>query len=103
MNYSDENMRASALKLRVIQKTVKQIEKAFKKKPSSSPPGKSGHANNLINIFINHMDNNLNVKDAFDGICEIISGIRIDELKPAEASEIIKSLKDIDEVLKVIF
>ena len=104
MNYSDENMRASANKLRGLQKTVKQIEKALKKKPSSSLSGKSVHSyDRLKRIFIKHMDNNLNVKDTVDGICEIISGIRIDELNHAEASEIIKSLKDIDEVLKVIF
>ncbi len=104
MNYSDENMRASADKLRGLQKTVKQVEKALKKKPASSPSAKSGHSDNrLKRIFVKHMDNDLNVKDAVDGLCEIISGIRIDELNQAEASEIIESLREIDKVLKVIF
>ena len=49
------------------------------------------------------MDNDLNVKNAFDGICSVISEIKTDDLKPAEAAGIIKTLREIDEVLKVIF
>jgi hypothetical protein len=49
------------------------------------------------------MDNDLNVKEAFDGLYETLSGVRIDELIPAEASGIMKDLREIDQVLQVIF
>jgi hypothetical protein len=49
------------------------------------------------------MDNDLNMKKAFDGLYKIVSDIKIDELKPVDASGIIKTLKGIDEVFKVFF
>ena len=53
--------------------------------------------------FAGNMDNDLNVKKAFDGICSVVSEIKADELKPAEAAGVIKALRKIDEVFKVIF
>ena len=49
------------------------------------------------------MDDDLNVKKAFDGLNEMLSPADIRELKPAEAAGIILALREIDEVLKVIF
>ena len=49
------------------------------------------------------MDNDLNTKEAFDGIYKIISRINIDKLNPVDASGVINTLKKIDEVFKVIF
>jgi hypothetical protein len=49
------------------------------------------------------MDNDLNVKGAFDALYKILSEIRTENLKPLEASGIIHTLKEIDEVCKVIY
>ncbi|MFZ3136251.1 MAG: hypothetical protein WA126_02540 [Thermodesulfovibrionales bacterium] len=49
------------------------------------------------------MDNDLNVKRAFDGLYTILSSMHVDTLKPAEAAGIITILREIDEVFKVIF
>ena len=49
------------------------------------------------------MDNNLDVKRAFDGLNRIVMKIDVNKVKPAEAADIIGTLKKIDEVLKVIF
>jgi hypothetical protein len=49
------------------------------------------------------MDADLDVKGAFDGLYEIICDIRADELGAGEASRIIKTLREIDEVFRVIF
>ena len=57
----------------------------------------------LKQVFVEKMDNDLDVKGSFDVLYKILSGINIDILEHSEASGIIKSLKEIDEVLKVIF
>ena len=54
-------------------------------------------------IFTGHMDNDLNVKDAFDRLFSIITDLNIDNLKPADAFLIIKTLKEIDKVFKFLF
>jgi hypothetical protein len=49
------------------------------------------------------MDNDLRLKDAFEGVFKILSGLDIYSLKQSEASRILKALRKIDEVLQVIF
>jgi hypothetical protein len=49
------------------------------------------------------MGNDLDVKGSFDGLDMIISDIKVDEMKTGEASQIIKTLREIDEVFKVVF
>jgi hypothetical protein len=53
--------------------------------------------------FAVSMDDDLNVKKAFDRLYDVISGVRTDTLKAGEATGIIKTLKKIDDVFKVIF
>ena len=55
------------------------------------------------NIFVEKMDNDLNVKGSFDGLYEFLSEVAVGEVKPSVASGIIKALRAIDEVLRVIF
>jgi hypothetical protein len=43
------------------------------------------------------------VREAFDGLHKILSGVSVDELTPGEASGIVTTMKGIDGVLKVIF
>ena len=57
----------------------------------------------LKKTFSENMDNDLDVQGAFDGLYKIISSINISDLKPGEASGIIQVLREIDEILKVIF
>jgi hypothetical protein len=49
------------------------------------------------------MDNDLHVDEAFDGMYEILSGIDVPSLKQSEASGIVKALREVDEVLQVMF
>ncbi len=49
------------------------------------------------------MDNDLEVKGAFDEVYATMSGLDIHSLKQPDAAGIIRSLKKIDEVLQVIF
>jgi cysteinyl-tRNA synthetase len=99
LNYSDRLMSLTATKLRTFRTIVKAITKKTGQNPSPAGPIE----NNLRKTFTGHMDNDLHFRNAFDGICEILSGINVDELNSAEAARIIKTLKNLDDVLKVIF
>lgn len=104
MNYSDEYVRMASDKLLDLRKTIRQIERAAKRRPSGSSPKKAKEVPDMLKrIFVKHMDDDLNVKDAFDALCRTAKDIRSDELTAAEASDILESLKAIDEVLRVIF
>lgn len=99
LNYSDRLMSLTATKLR----TFRNIVKAIKKKAAKNPAPVDRIGNILRKTFTGHMDNDLHVRDAFNGLFEILSGINVDELNSAEAARIIKTLREIDEVLQVIF
>ena len=104
MNYSDEYVRRAADKLLALRNTVRQIVKTSKRKPSAGSPKVAKEIPDILKrIFVKHMDEDLNVRDAFDGLCRTVNEIRSDELAAAEASEILETLKDIDAVLRVIF
>jgi cysteinyl-tRNA synthetase len=99
MDYSDENMELVAGKLRAFKKLVRKINDKAGRKPAFE----STIAQRIRSIFAVNMDDDLNVKKAFDGLYETISGANIYTLKAGEAAGIIKTLKEIDNVLKVIF
>ena len=104
INYSDEHIRRAADRLLDLRNTVREIERASKKKPSDGSRTRVKKISGLLKrIFVKHMDNDLNVKDAFDELCRAVNKIKADELATVEASEILESLRGIDEVLRVIF
>ena len=99
MNYSDRQMQLIADKLRTFKRLMRRIDARSSGKADSQ--GKIVHY--LRKSFLRHMDNDLNVKGAFDELHEIVSDVKIDELNPPAASGIINTLKEIDEVFKVVF
>ena len=104
INYSDEHIRRAADRLLDLRNTVREIERASKGKPSDGSRTRVKKISGLLKrIFVKHMDNDLNVKDAFDELCRAVNKIKADELATVEASEILESLRGIDEVLRVIF
>jgi len=99
LNFSAKNMKAAVNILRLCGETVQAIEK----KASSSVPEDNAISQKILKIFSLHMDNDLNVKEAFDGVYKLVAGIDVQSLKQSEAAGIIRSLREIDEVLQVIF
>ncbi len=99
LNYSDKQVHLVTEKLRTFKRLVNKIN--AKASHGSHFQGKVPQS--LRSTFTRHMDNDLNMKKAFDGLYKIVSDIKIDELKPVDASGIIKTLKGIDEVFKVFF
>ncbi len=99
LNYSERNIAAAAEKLRDFRgMTIK-----LKKKAAKAAPAEGDIPAMLKKVFNENMDNDLDVKGAFDGLQKAVSRINVAELKPAEAAGIVKVLKEIDSVLQVIF
>ena len=104
MNFSAKGMEAAAGRLSEFKGLVGAIRKhAARKHTESSAPVEGKPAVMLKKIFVDNMDDDLGVKGAIDGLYRIIAELKTDELKPAEAAGIIRTLTEIDSVLKVIF
>jgi cysteinyl-tRNA synthetase len=99
LNYSDRVISAAADKLRGLKNSLREIEKKAKQEPDLT--GKI--VRNLKKTFTEKMDNDMDVRGAFDGLYDILARVKVGELRPAEASGIIKTMKEIDKVFKVIF
>jgi cysteinyl-tRNA synthetase len=98
-NYTDRLMQLTATRLRAFRKLVRDI----KKKAGQNPGSSCRIHRRLMQTFADHMDNDLHVRDAFDDLSELLSGIKFDSLAATEAAGIIRALREIDEVLQVIF
>jgi len=54
-------------------------------------------------VFAERMDDNLDVKGAFNALHEFLAAADIKELAPSVASGYLKGLKEIDQILQVLF
>jgi cysteinyl-tRNA synthetase len=99
LNFSDEAMRSAAEKLRALRKQIRRIER--KAKGRTSKTGELG--SRIEEVFGKKMDDDLNVKEAFDNVYEIVMAVDTTTLTQSEAGGIIAALKNIDEVVKVLF
>jgi cysteinyl-tRNA synthetase len=99
LDFSDENMAFTSGKLKEFRKRVNLIAKAATK--GRHIDGVEGAK--LRKLFSQNLDNDLHVREAFDGLDRLLSKIAARELDPGEAHAIVLALRDIDQVLKVIF
>ena len=99
LDYSDQNMRSVAERLGKFTKMVGTIEK----KADQRADLRGTFVQRIKETFAEQMDNDLDVRGAFDGLYGVLSEIELDELKSSEASGIMKVLREIDGVLRVIF
>jgi cysteinyl-tRNA synthetase len=99
MNFSYRKMEAAAVMLRDFRKIVGAISR----RAGRAMPVRCDAASLLAGTFKESMDNDLDVRNAFDGVRKIIKGLDATALSTGEAAAIIKTLKDIDSVLRVIF
>lgn len=99
LNYSPSAMIKATAKLRGLKSIVSQIKK--KTGDESDPDAKL--AQQIKRTFSEGMDSDLNVKEALDGLHNILSGLELSRLKANEASGIMAVLREIDGVVKIIF
>lgn len=99
LNFSLDNMAAAIRGL----KEFKGHVRAIKRRASSLAPKDSAFSGKILKVFSENMDDDLSVRDVFDGVHSLVSGVDLHSLTQPEASGIIRALKKIDEVLQVIF
>jgi cysteinyl-tRNA synthetase len=99
LDYSDDKMRSAADRLRKFKEMVKEV--AGRAGQETEPDGKV--ARRIKGVFAERMDNDLDVRGAFNGLCGVLSELEFTGLKPTEASGAMKALREIDGVLRVIF
>jgi cysteinyl-tRNA synthetase len=99
MNYSDKRMRVTTERLRRFKEQVKKI----KGRTDSTTDTDTDVTRKIKDAFRERMDDDLDVKGAFDKVSAVVSDLDLKELAPCMASGIIMALREIDEVLQVIF
>lgn len=98
LNYSDRAMEEVANRLRRFKTYVKKTEKRAGPKPAACPL-----VNRVEAAFVAGMDNDLNVKEAFDGVAGVLESGGGKALSPGEAACMLQALQRIDEVLNVVY
>ncbi|MCJ7662810.1 MAG: class I tRNA ligase family protein, partial [Desulfobacterales bacterium] len=99
MNYSAKRMSSTTEKLRRFRAQVKRI----KDRAGSTTDADTEETRKITEAFRERMDDDLDVKGAFDAVSGLVSGMDGRNLRPSTASGIIKALREIDEVLQTIF
>jgi cysteinyl-tRNA synthetase len=98
LDFSDQAMAATTGRLSEFRRRVNAVAGAAGKEH-----GDGVEASLLRSVFLKEMDNDLNVKEAFDGLDRLLSQIRIRDLRPGDARDVVDVLRQIDQVLQVIF
>jgi len=99
LNYSDRAMKAAAERLRSLRGRISQI----KKRADGSRPYHSDFSGKLKETFAGNMDDDLHVKEAVEGMQLVLSSMDSRRLSPSQAAGVIRTLKEIDTVLQVLF
>ncbi len=99
LDYSDEHMRLAAEKLGKFRNVVRSIEK----RANQQADLRGNVAERIKETFAEQMDSDLDVRGAFDGLHGVLSELEVDGLYSGEALGIVKTLREIDGVLRVIF
>jgi cysteinyl-tRNA synthetase len=99
LNFSHKSMGRAAENLKRLKQTVSAILRY-------AEPGlnfDSAAAEETKRSFSRKMDRDLDVKGAIDNLQLLLSTMDVKHLKPGTASGVIRALREIDEVLQVIF
>jgi cysteinyl-tRNA synthetase len=99
LNFSPRTMDTAVGKLRRFRECVQKIK--AKARTRDAAPGDVSRQ--LQSAFHKDMDDDLNVKAAFDALQNVLCGVKAEELKPGEALHLLETLREIDKVLHVIF
>jgi len=99
LNYSKESFASSVKKLKDFRKRIRGVESLA----DPSAQIEEELAKEVRERFASSMDNDLDVRGAFDRISKIVAGARVRDLRPGAASGLLKALKEIDAVFRVFF
>ncbi|MBA4372693.1 MAG: hypothetical protein C0402_07485 [Thermodesulfovibrio sp.] len=99
LSYSKRNMEKAAARLRRVTGLIRQI----RAKAGKAVPRKGQVQENMLQTFNRYMDNDLDVRGAFDALGEELLKLDIALMRKDQASGLMVSLRRIDEVLQVLF
>lgn len=99
LNYSEKNMKKAAEGL----KDLKRLALGIRTRARGEPQARFKTAIRLRKAFVNHMDDDLNLRKAVDAVQVLLAAIKLEVLKPGEAADVLSVLKEVDRVLNVLF
>ncbi len=99
VNYTANLMLTQAAKLREVRKGVQQLRRRAGKEEAAG----GGSQERLRQAFTAAMDDDLDVKEAFDSISQVLRSLTPQSLTGGEAAGVLKALRGIDSVLQVLF
>jgi cysteinyl-tRNA synthetase len=99
LSFSNKDMKLAAEKLRRLHAQVREIERRVK----GPAPLEDDRSRGIRKAFRDHMDQDLEVRSAFDSLFHELEAANPGNLKPAAAAAMIAVLREIDRVLNVIF
>jgi len=99
INFTDTAMRKTAEKLRSFTGKMSAIHVM-----AQSATGSAGtpRGEQLLNAFTAHMDDDLDIRCAFDSVERLVSEIDVSRISPGEACDVVAALGRIDGVLQVL-
>ena len=95
----ERTMKAAAEKLRAFRKRVAEIGKTA----GTARAHESNGSRALEEAFTAHMNNDLRVGEAFDGMQDVLQSAGPCMLTPPRAAGMLRTLRQVDAVLQVIF
>ncbi len=101
LNYSDQAMRLAADKLKTFKEKIKALEKRAGQ--NANPKNDGNAARKVKELFTNRMNDDVDVRGAFDALYEFLVTADIKGFPPSVASGYLKGLREIDQVLQVLF
>jgi len=99
LNYSDKTMDRAAENLRAFKRKTRALDPA----PNGKPDFDEGVYHMVKGLFSGKMDQDLDVKGAFDELHGFLTATEARHAQPRVSAGILKALMEIDEVLQVIF
>ncbi len=103
LNFTFEKLAETSQKLDSLQSMVKDLQK---QNPDNSIKETAEVSyDSLISVFENGMNNDLDVKTAFDGLYEVVSELhkKREALSAKEVKNVVSDLRRIDSVFQFIF
>ncbi|MCK9273873.1 MAG: class I tRNA ligase family protein [Syntrophales bacterium] len=95
LNYSNKSMQTQADMLREFKNILDELSE-------KSAGGDSNPSEEILTVFTEAMNNDLNVRNAFDGVRGILADKSLTVISPEEASALLSALMRIDSVLQIL-
>jgi cysteinyl-tRNA synthetase len=101
LNYSDQAIRLAAEKLNLFKERLKTLEHRAGQNLGARIDENA--VAKIKEIFVGRMDDDLDVKGAFDAVHDFLNTLNMKDLTPSVASGYLQALKGVDQVLQVLF